>query len=523
VYDLLIRNATVYDGLGHPPWAADVAIAGDRIAHVGQLAGAQARRVVDAQGQWLCPGFIDVHSHSDVYLLIEPSAPSKVRQGVTTEIVGNCGASAAPRFGSRRLPADWEAVWPEVSWCSLGEYRTLLESRRPAINVALLVGHNALRGCVIGYEARATRPDEMRAMKYWLERSLEEGAIGLSTGLAYAPGRFAPAEEIVQLAAVAAARGALYTTHMRSEGDRLVESVCETLAVTRAIGVRTQISHLKTSGERNWGKLDRVLELVEEARAEGLPVAADRYPYIASSTDLDVVLPDWASAGTREEIIMRLRDPTSRSRLRHELCERYPRIEDWQRICVGSVGRCSLRRYTGRSLADIATEQGAEPVDVLLDLLTQDALATQAFFFGMSEDNLWRILGREWVMLGSDASVRHVRGPLSRDYPHPRAFGTFPRFLRASIEGRTVPVPEAIRKMTSLPARQFGLRDRGELRPGAYADLVLISPDRVRDRATFANPRQFADGIASVIVNGVIAWDGQRQGTRRAGRVLTHE
>ena len=296
MFDLLIRGALIYDGSGAEPVLGNLAVNGDRIAAVGELAGAVARNVIDAAGKALSPGFIDVHSHSDTYLLIEPSAPSKISQGVTTEIVGNCGASAAPRTPLTRLPFDWADKPYPASWESVADYRALLEQVRPAVNVMMLAGHNRLRSDIMGYAARPATADEVAGMCRLLEQSFDAGARGLSTGLLYTPGCFSEPGEVQELARVAARRGGIYTTHMRSEGSRLLESLDETLDLGRTTGVRLQVSHLKTSGRAHWGKLDAALDRLRSARAAGLDVAADRYPYTAASTDLDVLLPDWAAA-----------------------------------------------------------------------------------------------------------------------------------------------------------------------------------------------------------------------------------
>ena len=519
MFDLLILGGEVLDGSGAPARRADVAIAGDRIAALGDLAAAAARTVLRADGRLVCPGFIDVHSHSDTFLLLEPSAPSKIFQGVTTEIVGNCGASTAPRTGAYKLPSDWCDQRYPGAWSSVAEYRTLLAQVRPAVNVVLLIGHNAIRAGVIGYAARPAQPAEIRAMATLFERALDEGGAGLSTGLIYTPGRYAAPEEIRALAAVAARRGKIYTSHMRSEGDRLLEALDETLALARTTGVRVEISHLTTAGRRNWSKVDAALDKIRAARAAGLAVAADRYPYTASCTDLDVILPDWAAGDGREAVLARLRDPATRQRLRDDLQARRT-ADDWQEIMVGALTRPDLAHFRGRRLCDIAVELGLEPVDAALHLLDVDELKPSAIFFGMSEKNLWKIFAEPWVMAGSDASIRAPTGPLSADFPHPRAYGTFPRLLRAALDGQTVPLPEMIRKMTSLPADHFRLPGRGRLAPGAFADVVVFDPQTVRDRATYAEPHQFAAGISAVLVNGRPALlDGQFTGDR-AGRFI---
>ncbi len=518
--ELKIVGGQVADGTGAPLRQADIGIAGGVIVDEGDLSRAPARRVIEAGGRLVCPGFIDSHSHSDSYLLLEPSAPSKIFQGVTTEVVGNCGASAAPLLGSAaRLPSDWESKSYPGRWSTMAEYRALLESVRPAVNVVMLAGHGKLRAAVMGYEGRPATPDEVRRMEHLLDRAMEEGAAGLSTGLIYAPGMYAEPGEITALAAVAARRQGIYTTHMRSEGARLLEALDETLAVARASGVRVSVSHLKTSGRANWGLLDAALEKLNAARAEGISVAADRYPYIASNTDLDVILPSWAAEGGREAVLARLRNPLTRARLRAELLESRPETY-WGTIVIGSTAHPDHAGLQGRPLEEAAEILGLEPVDAALRLIDRDDLRTGAFFFGMSEPNMWRILAEPWVMIGSDASIRSPTGVLSQDYPHPRAYGTFPLFLRAALDGKTVPLVEAVRKMTSLPAAHFRLGNRGVLRRGAAADVVVVDPARVRDAATFAAPHALAEGIDLVVVNGVITLEGGSFSGNRAGRIL---
>jgi len=519
MFDVLITGGLVLDGRGKAPFMADLGICGDRIEALGDLGGAPAKRVVDARGRFVCPGFIDVHSHSDAYILIEPGAASKVYQGVTTEVVGNCGASAAPRVGAYQIPSDWRERRYPGTWSSVAEYRSLLEQVRPGVNIVMLIGHNTVRAGVIGYEARPSTPDEVRRMAALLEGALDEGGAGLSTGLIYAPGMFAERGEIVELALVAARKGKLYTSHMRSEGTRLLEAIDEALDIGRRSGARVEISHLKTSGRKNWGLVDAALERIRRARAEGLEVAADRYPYTAASTDLDVILPDWASGGGREAVLARLRDAETRGRIRAELLA--SRDESyWPSVLVGSVVGSAAKRFQGRSLPDVARELDMEPVDAALHLMEVDELRTGAIFFGMSEENMWKILAEPYVMLGSDASLRAPRGPLSADHPHPRAYGSFPKFLRAAVDGKTVPLPEAIRKMTSLPAGQFNLKGRGVLEKGAYADAVVFDAKAVADVATFENPHQLARGMEAVIVNGVLELDRDHLTGNRGGRFV---
>ncbi len=520
MHDLKITNGLILDGTGAPGYRGDVVVRGDRIEDVGDLAVAEACETIDAAGAFVCPGFIDVHSHSDAYLLIEPSAPSKIFQGITTEIVGNCGASAGPRLGACRMPSDWQAQTYPGTWSTVAEYRALLETCRPAPNVVLLVGHNTLRASVMGYEDRPATAGELSAMRRLLDQSLAEGGAGLSTGLVYSPGMFAPAAEITDLVRVVAARGGIYTSHMRSEGSRLLEAIDETIAAGRDAGCRVQISHLKTSGPANWGLLEGALARIRAARDAGLEVASDRYPYTASCTDLDVILPDWASAGSRAEILARLRTPAQRRRIREEILASRGDGAYWDRLTIGSTRHPANRDHAGRPIREVAAKLGVDPVDAALHLMETDELSTGGIFHGMSEANMWRILAEPWVMIGSDGSLRSPEGPLSHDHPHPRNYGTFPRFLRAAIDGRTVAPEEAVRKMTSLPADQFRLAGRGRIARGALADLVVVDPERVRDRAVYERPHQLAEGIGTVVVNGTVTVrTGQLTG-HRGGRFL---
>lgn len=502
-FDTLIRGGLVYAGRGGEPFRADVGVCADRIADVGDLSGAEADYIVDATGLIVCPGFVDVHSHSDTYLLIEPAAVSKVFQGVTTEVVGNCGASAAPRSPTYPMPSDWGDKNYPGTWQSVREYRELLAQVKPAVNVRMLIGHNTLRAGVMGYAARHATAGEVRSMCERLAEALDEGAAGLSTGLIYSPGMFAAREEIVMLAKVAASRGGIYATHMRSESARLLEAIDEALDIGRQADIPVQISHLKTSGRKNWHLLDPALDRIRAARTAGCDVAADRYPYTAANTDLDVVLPQWASGGGREEVLRRLRDPEIRWNIRCETAEGRD-MDYWDRVMVGTTFAPKNAAFRGKRITEVAQMLGVEPVDAALYLMESDELRTSATFFGMSEENMWRILSEPYVMIGSDASVRAPTGPLSHDHPHPRAYGTFPLFLRAALDGKTVPVAEAVRKMTSLSASRFGMSDRGLIEIGKKADIVVADPREVRDRATYENPHQPATGVRALLVNGIV-------------------
>jgi N-acyl-D-amino-acid deacylase len=522
VFDLRILHTVLFDGTGADPVRADIGVRGDTIAAVGDLGAAEARRTLDLSavpGAFTAPGFIDAHSHSDAFLLIEPAAPSKLTQGITTEVVGNCGASAAPIRGPADLPSDWADKTYPGAWRSVAEFRALLETVRPAPNVVLLAGHNTLRRQVVGHAHRAAAPAELERMQRLLAQALDEGARGFSTGLIYPPGTAATRAELVALARIAAAAGGVYTSHMRNEGARLLEAIDETLAVGRAAGVRVQISHLKTAGRSNWARLDAALARLRAARAAGEPVAADRYPYTCGATELDVVLPDWAAEGGRAATLKRLADPAVRARIARDLRDARPE-RDWDGVVIGSTVHPANARFRGMPLPIAAAQLGLDCVAAVLHFAESDALRTGAFFAGMSEDNMRRILREPYVMLGTDASLRAPEGPLGADYPHPRAYGAFPRFLRMVFDEALMPLKDAVHKLTALPAAQFGLADRGTIARGRRADLVVCNPVTLRDTAGYGSPHSLSEGVVHVIVNGVPTIENGRFTGRRGGRIL---
>lgn len=519
MFDILIKGGLVVDGTGSDARQADIAIQNDRIAEIlPDISQGQARQILPAHGHIVCPGFIDVHSHSDTYILLEPSAPSKLFQGITTEVLGNCGASAAPRHGKSRLPSDWGSFQYPGHWNSTAEYRKLVEAASPAVNVVALVGHNILRAGTMGYEGRSATSEEVASMARNLEASLNHGARGLSSGLIYPPGMYASEAEITSLAAVVARHDGIYTSHMRSEGRNLLESLRETIRVGQETGVRLQVSHLKTSGRANWSLLDQAIDIVETAQRDGVKVAADRYPYTASCTELDVILPHWATEGGREAELDRLGNHESRERIREDILKARD-AQSWETIIIGST-TFQNGRFKGVPLLRASAELNMEPVDAALHLIASDNLATTAFFQGMSEDNMWRILALPWVMIGSDASLRAISGPLSVDFPHPRAYGAFTLFLQSALAGRTVPLAEAVRKMTSLPASQFSLKGRGVIRQGCMADIVVLDPAKIQTHSTYQTPHRLAEGVSHVIVNGILELHNGSLTNRRGGRWL---
>lgn len=505
-FDILVKNACLIDGSGSPGRIRDLAVSGDAIAAVGDLGSCPAADVVDASGLCLCPGFIDIHAHSEFNVLLG-AGRSKLMQGITTEVCGNCGLSAAPLLGMAREQrrAALAGFGLDPDWAIMAEFFDRVERTPLRTNIALLAGHGNLRGSVIGYGPQQAGAEQMEEMCALLEEAMECGCWGLSSGLIYPPGAFARADELARLAAVVKQYGGFYATHMRSEGDHLIEAVAEALEVGRRAGVPVQISHLKTMDRRNWHKLPEVLAMIEQARSAGLDVTVDRYPYCASSTGLDAHLPLWACEGGNAAELERLRDPAVRARILAELFARTPEEEIGATTMLARLAGEKNAHLQGRTLAEAADLRGQSAGEALCDLLIEERLDIDAIFFCMNEDNLRTILRQDWAMAGSDAAVRDTDGVLGRDMPHPRAFGTCARFLEITRDENLMPLEAAVGKMTRLPAERMGFRDRGLLAPGWRADLVLFDQAGVRDRATYAQPHCYPAGIRAVMVNGVWA------------------
>ncbi|MCR5751538.1 MAG: amidohydrolase family protein [Kiritimatiellae bacterium] len=522
----VFRNGTVVDGTGRAGFAADVVVDGDRIADVVPRSGAAPAvpvgtcdREIDASGCLVTPGFIDVHAHSDAYLVIEPDAPSKVSQGTTTEINGQCGGSVAPRYGEARLSSDWASLLGErLTWRSLAEYREALDGAKPAVNTVQFVGHNTLRSSVVGYAARSSTPEELARMERLLEKSLDEGGWGLTTGLIYQPGCHATYEEVLALAKAAARRGGFYATHMRSEGDRLLESIDEVISLAEATGIRAEISHLKTSGRANWPKIGAALEKIGGAVERGVLLGSDRYPFCAAGTDLDIVLPDWAQAGGAPAEMERLGDAALRRRMEKEIDASG---RDWSEVMIGGTWSERTKRFSGRTVGEIAASEAgfASPGALVCSILEADFCRTGAFFFGMSEENLTRILSEPWVLPGSDASLRAPWGPLGADHPHPRAYATMPEFYRR-LRRIGLSLEETVARMTSRAAERFCIAGRGRLEKGAFADVAVWREDEFAGEATYLEPHRFSAGVKCVMVNGVVPYEDGKFTGRRGGRFL---
>jgi N-acyl-D-amino-acid deacylase len=523
--DLLIAGGMVIDGSGTPRRRADVGIVGDRISAVAPLAGARAGRVIDASGLVVAPGFIDMHSHADFTLPALPTADSKVAQGFTLEVVGNCGASPAPLAPEQRGDVIEAAalVVPPLAWdwTSFGSFLESLRRRGTGVNVAALVGHGTLRIRVMGMDARPATPAELRALAREARQAMDEGAVGLSTGLIYPPGVVAGTDELVTLARAVGEAGGLYASHIRGEGDTLEAAVAEAIEIGRRAALPVQISHLKAAGRPNWPKMAAVIARIEAARAEGLDVTADMYPYRAGSASLRSLLPDWAQAGGRAALLGRLGDGLARRRVAEALeGPGIARDAGWDGVYLASY---PVRpEYEGRSLADLALERKRAPSEAVLDLLLEGEGEADMISFMMSEENVTLGLGQPFVMIGSDGEGRTPRGPCAGGKPHPRNYGTCPRLLGHYVRERGVlSLETAIRKLTGLPAEKLRLRDRGVLEPGAFADVVIFDAGTVADTATFADPHRYPVGIPWVLVNGQPVIAEGRHTAARPGRILT--
>jgi N-acyl-D-amino-acid deacylase len=528
-WSLLVKNGTVVDGSGAPAMAADVAVEGDRIVAVGRHLAGEAARVVDARGLSVAPGFIDIHSHSDLVYGGCPTAESKVRQGVTTEVVGMCSFSPAPVGPGRAdLVREWTsglARHMPISWESFAEYLDHLRRLGPSVNVVQFVGHGALRLATVGPENRPPTRDEQLAMERLLVEAVDAGAFGFSTGLVYAPSAYGSTEELTRLARAMARRGGLYFSHIRGEAATLEDAVREAIRIGEEGGVAVQISHVKASGRENWGKMDRVLRMIDAARASGLDVTGDVYPYPAGSTKMDNLLPGWMQDGGISKLLDRLADPAARRR-GIEDC-----LVDGERWRTGSgamgwdeimIATCSRPELPGLDLAELARRTGKTPADAMMDLVLAERAGVSMIVFSQSEDNVATALGYAHSMIGSDSLSLHAGPGPHPGRPHPRSYGTFPRVLGVYCrDKRLFSWETAVHKMTGMAAAKLGLKNRGLVRPGAAADLAIFDPATVTDAATFADPHRHPTGIPYVVVNGQVVVDGPRFNPLPAGRVLT--
>jgi len=519
-YDVVIRGGTIYDGSGGAPFVGDVAISGDRIVAVGRVAGHGAREV-DAHGLAVAPGFINMLSWSTESLLQDPRSQSEIRQGVTLEVMGEGWSMGPlnPEMKRLALARQSDIRYP-ISWTTLGEYLDFLQHRGIAPNVASFVGATTVRIHELGEGDVDPNPAQLARMRALVRQAMDEGAMGVGSALMYAPGNFAETDELVALVSEAGRCGGMYISHMRSEGDDILPSVDELITIARRAHAPAEIYHLKAAGHENWGRLGEVLAHIEAARAQGLRITADMYTYTAGATGLDAAMPLWVQAGGLEAWIARLRDPAIRARVAAEM--RRPG-EHWENLfygagpegmMLGEFRNPALRRYLGRTLADVAHERGTSPEETAMDLVVEDGSRVGVIYFLMSEDNVRRQLRLPWVSFGSDAASMAPEGVFLHEHPHPRAYGNFARLLGHYVrDERLVSLPQAIRRLTSLPATNLGIAQRGALRPGYYADLAIFDPRTIADRSTYAEPQVYAVGMRHVFVNGAqVLRDGEPTG-----------
>ena len=499
-FDVLIKNAVIYDGSGETPVAGDVGINADTIAAIGQLK-ATGKLAIDAQGMAVAPGFINMLSWANVTLLEDGRSQSDIRQGVTLEVMGE-GSSMGPLSEDMKteMLENQNDIQYDISWTTLGEYLQHLEDRGVSTNIASFVGNGTLRRHVIGYENRPATPEEIEQMSALTATAMQEGAVGISSSLLYAPSMYANTEELTALSRVAAANGGMYISHIRSEGEELLESIDELITISRDAGISAEVYHLKASGERNWAKMDSVLVRIEAARAEGLPITADMYTYPASSTGLHVQLPKWVREGGVEATIERLSDPTLRDRILKDIeFEHSP-----DKILLVGFRNPDLRVHIGKYLNEVATELGKAPEEAMVDLIIEDNSRIQVVYFSMSEDNIKKKIVQPWMSFCSDAGSFSAEGVFLKQSTHPRAYSSFIRVLgKFSRDEGLFPLEEAVRRLSALPAKNLNLEKRGLLQPGYFADVVIFDPDKAKDNATFQEPHQYAEGMEHVFVNGV--------------------
>jgi N-acyl-D-aspartate/D-glutamate deacylase len=529
-WSLLIKNGTVIDGSGAAAEKADVAIAGDAIAAVARKLPENAERIIDAAALIVTPGFVDIHSHSDFFYAQCPSAESKIRQGVTTEVVGMCSFSPAPCVPESRHQVEAQAhslgATLKVRWSTFQEYLTALEQTRPCVNVVHFVGHGPIRYAAMGAQNRAPTAAELETMKSLLAEAIGAGAFGLSSGLIYPPSAFASTEELIALCSSMSQRGGQYFTHMRGEADTLLESIDEAVEISEKAGVALQIAHLKSQGRDNWPLFDRALELIETARRRGLPASADVYPYAASSTFMTAMLPEWVHDGGIAKLLQRICDPATRARI---ITESSRSADGWG-TTHGAIGwdeimiaTCPDAAVEGMSLAALAARERKPPAATMLDLLVAHDAAVSVVLFTQAEHNVQMALKQAYVMIGSDSlGLSGGTGPHA-GHPHPRMYGTFPRVLaKYARDVGLFSVEAAIAKMTGMPAAKLGLRSRGLLREGYFADLALFDPETINDQATFEDPHRYPRGIPYVIINGNLVVDAGQFNSHPAGRILRH-
>ena len=527
-FDVLILNGRIVDGTGNPWYRADVGIRGDKVVAIGKLSGTNAKKTIDAEGKIVSPGFIDMLGQSELILLVDNRAMSKISQGITTEITGE-GESPAPV--NDRILNEWKPFLDKFNvnadWKDFDGYFKRIEAHKSAINIGSFVGATQLREYVVGFDNREPTAEELEQMKDLLRQAMQQGALGLSTSLVYAPAVYAKTTELIELAKVASEYGGIYITHVRDEGDKLVQSVLEAGDIGRGGNLPVHIWHLKVSGKRNWGKMLDILRLIETHRRQGVDMTADLYPYTAGATGLSATMPGWALEGGSKKLLERLRSEIDRGAIRTQLeSDKFDRQNFYRDsgpdgVLISSVYDPSLKKYEGKRLSEIAKDEKKHPIDVLFELLVADSARTGAIYFMMSEDDVRLALAHSWTSFNTDYNGVATDGPLSAAKPHPRTYGSFPRILGKYVRQEGVmTMEEAIRKMTSLAANRVGLKERGVLKTGFYADVVVFDPATVTDKATFEDPHQYSEGIEVVLVNGQPVYDGGKFTGNLPGKVL---
>jgi N-acyl-D-amino-acid deacylase len=526
-YDVIIRGGTIYDGSGGEPLVGDVAIAGDTIAAVGTVTG-RGRMEVDATGMAVAPGFINMLSHSEETLIQDPKGQSEIRQGVTLEIFGEGSMGPLSDAMKKEFQEQQGDIKYPIEWTTLGEYFDFLTRRGIATNVASFVGASTVRVHVIGYQNRAPTAPELERMKELVAQAMDEGALGVTTALIYTPATFARTDELVELAKVASEAGGIYAAHIRSEGDRFLEAIDETIQIAADAAIPAEIYHLKAAGNANWPRMDLALTKIDSARAAGLKITADMYTYTAGATGLDAAMPPWVQEGGLQAWIGRLKNPAIRRRVAREM--RTPSTQ-WENLYLGAGSpdqvlllgfkTDSLKALTGKTLANVARMRGKSAEETAMDLVIQDGTRVEVAYFLMSEDNIKKQIAQPWVSFGSDAGSQAPEGAFLKSNPHPRAYGNFARLLGKYVrDEQVIPVQEAVRRLTSLPAEVLRLQRRGALKPGHYADVVVFDAANIQDHATFEKPHQYATGVLHVFVNGQhVLKDGEHTGVL-AGRIV---
>jgi N-acyl-D-amino-acid deacylase len=527
-YDMVIRGGTVYDGNGGAPLVADVAINGDRIAAIAPHLPGRGRTEIDAHDEAVAPGFINMLAHPEESLFADGRALSDVAQGVTLEVMGEDSMGPLTPEMKRLAAARQGDIKYPVTWTTLGQYLSTLEKRGIAPNVASFVGEGTVRTNLLGEADVQPTPAQLVQMEQLVRQAMEEGALGLTTALIYAPNTYARTPELIALAKVSAACGGIYTVHMRSEGDRLEEGVQETIDIAQASGAPAEIYHFKQAGRANWDKFDAVVAMIDAARARGVRITSNMYVYTAGATGLDAAMPSWVQDGGLEAWIARLKDPAIRARVAAEMRDPHPKA--WENLYAGAgpegmlllgFKNPALKPLTGKTLAEVAKERGKSPEDTAMDLVAEDGSRVGVAYFLMSEDNVRKAVRLPWMSFGSDEAAPAPEGVFLLAKDHPRAYGNFARLLGYYVrETRDITLPDAIRRLTSLPADNLSLADRGRLKPGAYADVVVFDPAKIADHATYDRPAQLASGVRDVIVNGGFAYrDGKPTGAA-TGRVV---